>query len=181
MSELGKFLRAKRESRGLKLSELGRRLGYKNLTKAARRIRELESTGECIAGLLEKVCGILDVPRDVIEPLLAVDERARHEDWERWVNEPITPYFVLRGFAAIYFDLPLPDELHHDFEQAKAFVASKAIHHRKRCCLVWSRRVCVYFKEDGAIEEQLEAGYRQIVYPLGSFIAIRKRRASDAQ
>ena len=41
--------------------------------------------------------------------------------------------------------------------EAEAWAASVAREIRKRCCLVWSRRISIWFGEDGSVVDKTEA------------------------
>ena len=78
------------------------------------------------------------------------------EDWLRWANEPIRPYLVVRLMAAIYSQADLPDEV-RSVEEAERYASEFAKGHRLRVCLVLSRRVSVYFADDGSFRYASEA------------------------
>jgi hypothetical protein len=73
-----------------------------------------------------------------------------------WVSEPIKPYLVIRLIAAVYNSRALPPEI-TTLEQAEKWASAVAAEIKKRCCLVWSRRISCWFSEDGTLTQRTEA------------------------
>ena len=95
---------------------------------------------------------ILGIEQEVIEQLLGENRR----EYQRWLSEPVKPYVVIRLLAAFYSRVELPESV-ESFEEAERFAAGLARKHRLRTCLVWSRRISVYFRADGTVEGIIEA------------------------
>ena len=72
------------------------------------------------------------------------------------MNQPITPYLVIRVMAAIYSSRALPAEI-TTREEAEKWASAVAREIEKRCCLVWSRRLSCWFSEDGTLTKRTEA------------------------
>lgn len=164
MTRLGSLFKKKREANGLKVSELARLAGYKDLSNGGQRIHALEKQGLVHADLLHKLAAILGITEAEYTPLLRADEQDRLRAWAAWVNEPITPYMVIRQMAAMYEPMPLPDWIQSQ-GQAEHFVSERAIEIGLRCCLVWSRRLSIFFAADGSVEGVKEASFTEQVAP----------------
>ena len=151
-SHLGSHFRETRIAKGLSLGQLARRVGYKNINKGCRRIATFERTGQVTAELLRKMTFTLGIGSEVIEELLDEDQR----EYRRWLSEPVKPYVVIRLLAAFYSWVELPEAV-ESLEEAERFAAGLAKKHRLRTCLVWSRRISIYFTADGSVEGIMEA------------------------
>ena len=156
MTKLGVFIRAERLRDGLTLGQLARLVGYRNLSKGARRLACLEHTGTAMPVLLVNVAEALALDWTTVERLAEEDRQERLREWERWVSEPVPMYLVVRLMAAIYVRKGLPAEVTTP-EQAEAWACGFAHRHRCRVCLVLSRRWSVWIDADGQIQARTEA------------------------
>ena len=77
-------------------------------------------------------------------------------EWNEWANEPIRPYLVVRMMAAVYCQHRLPPEI-ESVEEAEAFAADFSKTHGLKSCLVLSRKISVWFSENGSIKNVTEA------------------------
>jgi transcriptional regulator with XRE-family HTH domain len=148
-SHVADQFRSVRLSRGVSLSQLARQVGYRNVSKGCRRIGTFEQTGQVTDDLLMKLAHALGVRAATVKELKYRD----HQEWERWVAEPIEPFLVIRVFSAAYCRRSLPNEI-TDLEQAEAWAAEIARQVHKRVCLVWSRREMTYLDCNGQVEQR---------------------------
>ena len=149
-THLSLFFRQSRLEKSLGFGEIARRCGYKNITKGCNRIRQFEDRGEIAPDLLRKLAAVLDISDDDIRRCIAADKA----EWERWADEPIEPYLVVRMMAAVYSQNHIPTELHSDREAMEQFASEFAKEKSHRVSLVLSRRLRVWFDRDG--EKQFE-------------------------
>jgi hypothetical protein len=61
MSHLGTYLRTRRVERGLSLGQLAKLVGYRNISKGAKRLTRLESEGVASDDLLARVVDAVGV------------------------------------------------------------------------------------------------------------------------
>jgi len=146
-THLSRHFEQARLAKGLKPGQLALLIG-KNISKIGNRIRQFELTGDISKELFEKLVAALGIDAAIIERLVEQDRREFFEEWLAWVNEPITPYLVERLIAAVYRRVPLPPEIKTQ-EQAEAWAAAFTMESKRKCCLVWSRRISVWFDVDG--------------------------------
>ena len=144
-----------RIARGLKPGQLAQQIG-KNVSKIGNRIRTFELTGDISKELFEKLVAFFEIDAAIIERLVEQDRREFFREWLAWVNEPITPYLVERLMAAIYRSVPLPPEI-TTMERAEEWGAAVAGELKRKCCLVWSRRISIWFDERGDVVNRSEA------------------------
>lgn len=154
-SKLGEFIRAERCKRGLSLGAMTRLVGYRNVSKGARRIIALEQTGTAKPDLLVHVAEALDLDWIVVEQMMEDDHLERLREWERWVSEPVPMCLVIRLMAAVYTRKVLPADI--TALEAEALACKFAREHRLRVCLVLSRRQSVWIDTYGEIEAKTEA------------------------
>jgi hypothetical protein len=76
MTTLGSFIRARRIGRGLSLGQLARLVGYRNISKGARRLACLEHTGTATPVLLVNVAEALALDWTTVERLAEEDRQA---------------------------------------------------------------------------------------------------------
>jgi hypothetical protein len=151
-----RYFEQQRLALGLKPGQLAQRAGCKNIPKSGHRIRTFESTGSVSRSLFEKLVLALGVPSSVIKELAEQDQREFFAKWLVWVNQPIQPYLVVRLMPAIYSQTKVPPEI-TTMEEAEQWASSFAAKMKRSCCLVWSRRISSWFREDGTIYDRTEA------------------------
>lgn len=155
MSNLSHHFEQQRLARNLRPGQLAQLIG-RNVSKIGNRIRTFELTGYISKELFEKLAAALEIDAATIEQLVEQDRRVFFEEWLAWVSETITPHLVVRIIAAIYTQRSLPPDI-TTTEQAEEWASSVAREIKKRCCLVWSRRISIWFAEDGSVVERTEA------------------------
>ncbi len=155
-TNLSRHFEQTRLTRNLKPSELARLAGCKNVLKNGNRIRQFEITGDISKELFAKLAAVLEINPATVERLVEKDRREFFEAWLAWVNEPIQPHLVVRLMAAVYSRLAVPPGI-TTMDEAEAWAATVASERRMKCCLVWNRRISVWFTEDGAVYSRSEA------------------------
>ena len=155
-TNLSRCFQQKRLDRGLKPGQLARLAGCVNVQKNGSRIRSFELSGSIGQELFEKIAAVLGIDAATIERLVEQDRREFYQAWLDWVNEPIQPYLVIRLMAAIYSSRAVPSEI-TTMEQAETWAGAVAGEIKKRCCLVWSRRISCWFNEEGKLTHRSEA------------------------
>lgn len=155
-TNLSRHFEEKRRALGLKPGQLARLAGCSNDSKNGSRIRTFEIGGYISRELFEKITAALEVDQETIEKLVEQDRREFFEAWLKWVSEPIKPYFVIRVMATIYTNRAVPQEI-ATMDEAEKWASAVASEIKKRCCLVWSRRISCWFNEDGTLKERTEA------------------------
>ena len=140
----------------LSVGQLARLAGYRNLSKGSKRIHAFESSGFVRADLLDKLGDVLHVDAETVGALVRTDRRRFLREWAKWASVSIRPYIVIRLLPGWYTVVNVPED-RGDFASAKAFAAAKAREARRDVCLVWSRRVSVYFGPTGAVTRESEA------------------------
>ncbi len=155
-THLSRDFEQKRIEKGLKPGQLARFVGCANIQKNGSRIRCFELSGNIGQELFEKIAVALEIDAGTIERLVEQDRRDFFEEWLAWVNQPIQPYLVIRIIAAIYSSRVVPPEI-TTMDQAEHWASGVAGEIKKRCCLVWSRRISCWFGEDGSLTERNEA------------------------
>jgi transcriptional regulator with XRE-family HTH domain len=106
-THLSRFFRQRREARKLSFGDLGRRLGYINVTKGANKVIKFERDGNIQPDLFRKVAAVLEISDDDIRRCVEADRA----EWERWADEPIEPHLVARIMCAVYSTKRIPPEL----------------------------------------------------------------------
>jgi hypothetical protein len=155
-TNLSRHFQQKRLEKGLKPGELARLAGCANIQKNGSRIRCFELSGNVGQELFEKIAAVLEIDAATIERLVEQDRKEFFDEWLAWVNQPIQPYLVIRIIAAIYGSRPVPSEI-TTREEAETWAGAVASEIKKRCCLVWSRRISCWFGEDGTLAQRTEA------------------------
>ena len=143
-------------SLGLKLSEVALRMGYRrterSLSHGCNRLHRFEQTGDINAEPFRKLMAVLEIDQATVNGLLKEDL----EDWAKWANEPVKPFLVVRLMPAVYSRAELPDGI-GSVEEAERYASEVAKERRMQVCLVLSRRLSVYFDNDGSFSHATEA------------------------
>ncbi len=155
-THLSRHFQQQRLDRGLKPGQLARLAGCVNIIKNGSRIRQFELSGSIGQELFERIAAVLEIDAGTIEQLVEQDRRAFYEAWLAWVSEPIQPYLVIRLIAAVYSSRAVPPDI-TTMEEAEKWASAIAGEIKKRCCLVWSRRISCWFGDDGTLQERTEA------------------------
>jgi transcriptional regulator with XRE-family HTH domain len=146
-SELGELFRRTRVSLGLTLQDLGRRIGYRNLNKGARRLDHLERDGVEAEEFVARAAVALGIDAQQVADTMTSDGVARRAEFDAWLQVPQP--MALYGYAVgITFGLPLPEGLTD--EQAIAHAVALQRERRVRVCLVLHRRRSLWISLDGA-------------------------------
>lgn len=152
MTHLARFIRLERLRQNISLGQLARMVGYRNLSKGANRLHRFEFTGKIRQDLLEKVIAALKIDMQPVEELVLKDRDA----WEQRANELVPMRLIVRFMTAVYCEQPLPAEITTQ-EAAVEYACQFARQHRLRCCLAVSRRLSIYFDQDGRVERRIVA------------------------
>jgi hypothetical protein len=155
-THLSRHFAERRLTRGLKPGQLARLAGCANVQKNGGRIRAFELSGRIGRELFERVARALEIDRATIERLVEQDRREFFEEWLAWVNVPIQPYLVIRLIPAVYSKRAVPSRI-TSLDEAEAWASSVAVECRRRCCLVWSRKLSSWFDEIGELSMRTEA------------------------
>jgi len=161
---LGRFVREERNKHGLNYAEVSKKMCYKNLNKGMRRVIDLEREGIVHPEVLEKIIDALNLDRDQINTLINKDRQDQEEEFEKYLSEPIRPYYILRIIPTIYqsYDIPInfPTE-----EQIINYVAGIAKEKQKQALLCLSRRDNVSINEKGEVTGKFKTTMDNVNYP----------------
>lgn len=155
-TRLSRFFEQQRIGKGLKPGQVAVLIGYANISKGGSRIRSFEQTGSVSKELFEKLAAFFETDTDIIEKLVEEDRREFFQKWLVWANEPIQPHLVVRLIAAVYSRRELSPDI-GTIEEAEVWAAAVARESRLKCCLVWSRRLSIWFDEIGRLVGRTEA------------------------
>ena len=146
-SELARHFSSVRSSKGIRLGQLARMIGYKDAGKGASRIDRFEKWNRIHEDLLVKLADVLGIDSQTVARLIAEDRRKYLEDWERWVNTPIRPSIILGHIGGFCWGEPVPKGLTR--KAAEEYAAKTAKETRRRILLVLSRRLSIWFDPEG--------------------------------
>lgn len=106
-THLARHVRQRRLEQQLNLGQLSKACGYINVSKGINRLKAFEQTGKIHRDLLDKLATALGIDDQTIKRLHDEDFR----EWEKWVDEPIKPYLVVRYVACMYAPWELPTDV----------------------------------------------------------------------
>ncbi|MCZ2343417.1 MAG: hypothetical protein LC104_16735 [Bacteroidales bacterium] len=149
-NSLGEWFQGRRLELGWSLGEVGRRLGYKNVSKAANKLLRFERDGVVADDFLRKLAALYSITDGVVRYLIRADRLAYLEEWRQWADEPVPIRVVVRAVPGFTVELPVPAEVTTP-EQAVAFGQDYAAQRRKKVFVILSRRETVGITEDGEI------------------------------
>jgi hypothetical protein len=149
-TRLGTYVRTQRFTQGIRLGQLARMIGCKNISKGAGQINRFEIEGHVNAHLLQKIVDALGLDPMVINQLIDEDRDDAQRAWNAWADEVIRPYLVARVMAAVYCSGQLPDDALAP-AAAETYASSYAKEHGWKVCLVMTNRVSIWFDETGRL------------------------------
>ena len=161
---LSRFIKEERVKQGLNYAEVSKIMGYTNINRGMRRVIDLEREGIVHPDVLEKIADALNLDRDHINASINKDRQDQEEEFEKWVSEPIQPYYILRIIPTIYqsYDLPInfPTE-----QQIINYVAGIAKEKQKKALLCLSRRENISINEKGEVTGRFKTTMENVNYP----------------
>ena len=169
MTPLGQFLRERRIAAGFDRPGLLARLlrpdrPLDSVSRLGSRIRKFEE--ECVGDrtLFNEIVQALGISLQELTPVLEAEdafrkaqETDRRLEWETWADEPITPFLVTKAIPGIYFSQEAPPGT-STLEDAEAWAAQVMKENGFRNpwarCLVFTRRLSVWFDRKGLVMER---------------------------
>jgi hypothetical protein len=155
-THLGDYFRDQREKLGLSLGQLGRQVGYRNVSKGANKLVRFEREGIIQEQVLVRLAEVLGIESSRVQSLIEQDRQEYLHAWETWVNQPVPMKLIVKYMPAVYGTVPMPEEITTP-EQAEAFACDYARERRRSVCLAVSRRLSVWIDKGGNVEARTEA------------------------
>ena len=155
-THLSRHFHQRRLDLGLRLPDVARRCGYKNLLQGSNTIDRFEPTGEIHVLLYPKLVAALGIEQETCDRLNERDAEQARREWLEYINEPIEPHLVVRALPGVFLEKPLPEDC-TTIEQMEAFASELAGKFRKMVWLVVSRKLTIRFNEDGSKRSVEEA------------------------
>jgi len=163
-TKLAGYIKKERLKQGLNYAEVSQMMGYKNLNKGMRRIIDLVREGVVDPEVLDRIIDALDLDQDYIDALVLKDREEYEEKFEKWLSEPIEPYYTLRMMPCIYLSYDLPGNLSTENE-AEEYVAKIAKEKQVKAWVNLSRREKIYITEKGEIRGKIKTTIENVSYP----------------
>jgi hypothetical protein len=133
-----------RALKGLNFGELAELSGYRNRSKWANRICNLEREGVGTDELVGNVIRALEIDDQEVQDALQKD----YAIWEKWADEPVPMQMLLRITGVIILIHDMPPEI-TSRESAIEYAQKYAKEEGFRVCLVLSRRESAWIAADG--------------------------------
>jgi hypothetical protein len=150
-THLARYFHVRRLEKGLRLGQVARMLGYRNLTKGSRLVQTFERTGKIDTLLLEKLAVVLEITKKTQNDLLFED----YKEWYAGKNRSVAPYLLRRMYRGTGEPIPVPDEM-QTVEEMEGFAAEVARRCGLETCLILSERITIWFFPDGSLKEIIE-------------------------
>ncbi len=163
-TKLAGYIKQERIKQGLNYAEVSRKMGYTNFNKGMRRIIDLEREGIVHPEVLEKIIDVLDLDQEYIDILILKDRQEYEEEFEKWLSEPIKPYYTLRVMPSIYLSYNLPGNFSTE-KEATEYVAKIAKEKKFKAWVNLSRREKIYITEKGEIRGKIKTTIENVNYP----------------
>ena len=144
---VGTYIRRQREAQGLSRGDVGRAMGRTNVSKAARRLVDLEGGQGCLKDYWNALRAVLSFD----EADLARAVQRDREDYERWLDEPVEMVLIVSYGRHSFLKIAhqLPDDVVNDPAKAEEFACQVAREKRRKVCLIVSRRESVWINDRG--------------------------------
>ena len=163
-TNLSGYIKQERVKQGLNFGELAKLMGYKNISRGMRRAIDLEREGIVHPEVLEKIIEALKLDREHVNALIKKDREEYEEEFERWLSEPIQPYYILRIIPTIYQSCDIPINFPTE-DQIIEYVAGIAKEKQKQALLCLSRRENVSINEKGEVTGKFKTTMDNVNYP----------------
>lgn len=133
-----------RAAMGLNFGQLAELSGYKNRSKWAIKICNLEREGAGDDEMVSKVIQALEIDHEEVQEAIQND----YAIWEQWADEPVPMQMLIRITGVIILIHDMPPEI-TSRETAIKYAQNYAKENGLRVCLVLSRRESVWIAADG--------------------------------
>lgn len=150
---LGEWFWGRRAERQWPLSEVARRLGHSNVSKACNKLLRVEREGVADDAFLQRLAAVLEISEGVVRYMTRHDRLSYLRAWEEWADQPVPLRVVVRAIPGFMVELAVPADVTTP-EQAIAFAQIYAARHRKKVFVILSRRESVGITEAGEIDGQ---------------------------
>ncbi len=110
------------------------------------------------------IVSALELDQDYINALVLKDRQEYEEEFEKWVSQPIEPYYTLRMMPTIYMSYDMPGNFPTE-NQAAEYVAKIAKEKHAKAWLSLSRRERIYITEKGEIGGKIKTTIENVNYP----------------
>jgi hypothetical protein len=149
-----------RASKGLNFGQLAELSGYRNRSKWAIRICNLEREGVGTGELVGNVIRALEIDHQEVQDALQKD----YAIWEKWADEPVPMQMLIRITGVIILIHDMPPEI-TSRETAVEYAQEYAKENGLRVVLVLSRRESAWIAADGDMHiSQTTPGVPNIPY-----------------
>jgi len=163
-TNLSRFIKEERVKQGLNTAEVSKIMGYTNINRGMKKIIDLEREGVVHPEVLDRIVKALNLDQDFIDLLVLKDREEYEEEFERWLSEPIEPYYTLRLMSSVYMSYDLPGNFSTEKEAAE-YVAGIAKEKQKKALLCLSRRESVSINEKGEVTGKFKTTMDKVNYP----------------
>ena len=147
------YFKKKRLAKGLKLTELAKLIGYKNLSKGARRINDFEiAKNNFEEKYIVRMIKALDITEEEFEEIKKEHILVAKEEFAKWssIDTPNKLYF--HAAPCIYVRQKLTPELEYNDEKAIEYACNFAKErHLRITWLYLGRKEVLYIHEKGDI------------------------------
>jgi hypothetical protein len=147
-TNLSSHFRQRRLELAFRPGQIAKILGYTSLVGAANKIVRFEETGDIEYRFFKKLAAVLGIERATILRLMEQDRRELVARWTEWANQPIAPHLIARLLPGYFMAHPIPEEL-TTLDEMEAHASELAADLHQKIWLVVSRKLAVYFNEDG--------------------------------
>lgn len=162
-SNLAEHFQRVRLAKGIRLGPLARLCGYRDISKGARRIDIFEKHSEIHQDLLVKLAAALGIDHETVARLIEEDRQRFVQEWTAWADTPIRPAIITSHVGAFCNGKTLPEgTTRKDAEECAAAIAKDM---KRQIYLIFSRRLSMWFDEDGNRTTVTEATPGDTVVP----------------
>ena len=146
-SELSRYFSTIRRRKGIRLGELARMIGYKNVSKGASQIDKFEKWNNIHEDLLMKLAAALGIDGQTVAQLIEEDRERYVREWMVWADTPVRPSLIFGHVGGFSWGETLPEGTTR--EAAERYAADIAKEKDRPILLVFSRRLSIDFDREG--------------------------------
>ena len=146
-SALARHFATIRRRRGIRLGELARMIGYKNVSKGASQIDKFEKWNEIHETLLMKLADALGIDGQTVARLIQEDRHRYVKEWTQWADSRVRPSLIFGHVGGFCWGETLPEGTTR--EAAEEYAADIAKEKDRPILLVFSRRLSIDFDREG--------------------------------
>ena len=160
-THVSRYLESLRINQDLKPSQLAFSIGASNISKIGSLIRQFELTGEISNYWFQKLINSLNPEKDELQRCIKLDKNVQLTEFNKWANQSIDPYLVIRYISALYVTKEVPTVFKISRKEAEEWCSKELRSYGAKGYLNWTRIDQTFFERGGLNPSRFKASFEE--------------------